>query len=102
TSWFCPLSLHDALPICKGLGAPIGSCLLGTKEFIARAKRVRKLFGGSMRQGGIAAAGALFAFENNIDRLAEDHRNAQVIARAIADLPPLRPPPPPPATHPAL
>jgi threonine aldolase len=61
---------------------------------IARAHRIRKLFGGAMRQVGIAAAGALFAFENNIDRLAEDHRNAQVIAQAIADIPGCRLEPP--------
>ena len=85
-------SHFDSVSVCfsKGLGAPIGSCLVGSKEFIARAKRVRKLFGGGMRQGGMAAAGALFAFENNIDRLADDHRNAQVIARSIAETSALR------------
>ena len=89
-------SHFDSVSVCfsKGLGAPIGSCLVGSKDFIARAKRVRKLFGGGMRQGGMAAAGALFAFENNIDRLADDHRNAQVIARAIAETSALRLDPP--------
>jgi threonine aldolase len=89
-------SHFDSVSVCfsKGLGAPIGSCLVGSKDFIGRAKRVRKLLGGGMRQGGMAAAGALFAFENNIDRLAEDHRNAQVIARAVADIPALRLDPP--------
>ena|SRR5579864_273272 len=86
----------DTISVCfsKGLGAPIGSALVGTKEFITRAKRIRKLFGGGMRQAGWAAAGALYAFENNIDRLAEDHCNAQVIAQAIADTPGLRLEPP--------
>jgi threonine aldolase len=86
----------DSISVCfsKGLGAPIGSCLVGSKDLIARAHRNRKLFGGAMRQVGIAAAGALFAFENNIDRLAEDHRNAQVIAQAVADVPGCRLDPP--------
>ncbi len=79
----------DSVSVCfsKGLGAPIGSALAGTREFVARARRIRKLFGGGMRQAGIAAAGALFALENHVDRLAEDHRNARMIARAIADTP---------------
>jgi threonine aldolase len=82
----------DTLSVCfsKGLGAPIGSCLVGSKEFIAKAKRIRKLFGGSMRQVGMAAAGALYALDHHIDRLAEDHRNAQVIAEAIRDVPGMR------------
>jgi threonine aldolase len=54
---------------------------------VARARRIRKLFGGGMRQAGILAAAALYALENHIDRLAEDHRNAKVIAQAIADTP---------------
>src|SRR6516225_6877099 len=77
----------DSVSVCfsKGLGAPIGSALAGTRDFVTRAKRIRKLFGGGMRQGGIAAAGALFALENHVERLAEDHRNAQVIAQAITE-----------------
>lgn len=67
----------------KGLGAPVGSVLAGSKESIKRARRARKLFGGGMRQAGIIAAGALYAMENNIERLAEDDANAQVLARAI-------------------
>jgi threonine aldolase len=88
--------LFDTVSVCfsKGLGAPIGSALAGLREFIARARRVRKLFGGGMRQAGIAAAGALFALDNHIERLAEDHRHAQVIAQAIADTPGLRLDPP--------
>jgi threonine aldolase len=86
----------DSVSVCfsKGLGAPIGSALCGPRDFIARARRVRKLFGGGMRQAGIAAAGALFALENHVERLAEDHRNAQVIAQAIIDTPGLRLDPP--------
>lgn len=86
----------DTVSVCfsKGLGAPIGSALAGPKEFIAQARRVRKLFGGGMRQAGVAAAGALYALENHVERLAEDHRNAQTIARAVADTPGLRLDPP--------
>jgi len=86
----------DTVSVCfsKGLGAPIGSALAGPRDFITRARRVRKLFGGSMRQAGIAAAGALFALENHVERLAEDHRNAQVIAQAVADAPGLHLDPP--------
>ncbi len=82
----------DTVSVCfsKGLGAPIGSALAGPRDFIARARRVRKLFGGGMRQAGMAAAGALFALENHVERLAEDHRNAQVIAQAVTDTPGLR------------
>ena len=82
----------DSLSVCfsKGLGAPVGSALLGSKEFIERARRIRKLFGGGMRQGGIIAAAALYAIENHLERLAEDHRNAQIIAQAIQDSPGLR------------
>jgi threonine aldolase len=86
----------DSVSVCfsKGLGAPIGSALAGTKEFIAQARRVRKLLGGGMRQAGIVAAGALYALEHHVDRLAEDHHNAQVIARAIRETPGLRLEPP--------
>ena len=82
----------DSVSVCfsKGLGAPIGSALAGSREFVARARRNRKIFGGGMRQAGIIAAGALFALEHHIERLAEDHHNAQVIARAIAETPEIR------------
>ena len=75
----------DTVSVCfsKGLGAPVGSALAGTREQIASARRHRKLFGGGMRQVGIIAAGALYALENNIDRLAEDHAHAQLLADAI-------------------
>src|SRR5947209_8280554 len=86
----------DSVSVCfsKGLGAPIGSALAGPREFVTGAKRIRKLLGGGMRQAGIAAAAALYAIDNHIERLAEDHRNAQVIAKAIADTPGLRLDPP--------
>ncbi len=75
----------DTVSVCfsKGLGAPVGSALAGPKEMIQEARRHRKLFGGAMRQAGIIAAGALYALENNIPRLAEDHANAQLLADAI-------------------
>ena len=75
----------DTVSVCfsKGLGAPVGSALAGTKEDIQKARRHRKLFGGGMRQAGVIAAGALYALENNIERLAEDHASAQLIGEAI-------------------
>ncbi|HKB42350.1 MAG TPA: low-specificity L-threonine aldolase [Gemmataceae bacterium] len=86
----------DSVSVCfsKGLGAPVGSALAGTREFVARARRIRKLFGGGMRQAGILAAAALYALDHHIERLADDHRNAQVIAAAIAHTPGLRLVPP--------
>ncbi len=75
----------DTVSVCfsKGLGAPVGSALAGSRELIDEARRHRKLFGGGMRQAGIIAAGALFALENNRARLADDHANAQIIADSI-------------------
>jgi len=86
----------DTVSVCfsKGLGAPVGSALAGPHEFIVRARRVRKLFGGGMRQIGILAAAALHALDHHIERLADDHHHAQIIARAIADTPGLRLNPP--------
>ncbi len=79
----------DSVSVCfsKGLGAPVGSLIVGSEEFIVRARRYRKLYGGGMRQAGILAAAGLYALENNIDRLAEDHRNARKLAEAVASLP---------------
>lgn len=79
----------DTVSICfsKGLGAPVGSVVASTKDMIRRVHRFRKMFGGGMRQGGIIAAGALYAIENNIERLAVDHANAKKLALAIADMP---------------
>jgi threonine aldolase len=65
------------------LGAPIGSLLLGDREYIKKARRVRKVFGGGMRQAGYIAAAGLYALQHNIDRLAEDHRHAKQIAEAL-------------------
>jgi threonine aldolase len=78
----------------KGLGAPVGSAVAGTKEFVAQARRARKLFGGHMRQVGILAAAALYAIENHLWKLAEDHRNARALAEAIGATPGLRLDPP--------
>ena len=76
---------YDSISICfsKGLGAPVGSVLVGSTAFIARAHRWRKMFGGGMRQAGILAAACLYALDNNIDRLEEDHRRTKVLAEAI-------------------
>jgi threonine aldolase len=86
----------DSVSVCfsKGLGAPIGSALAGPRDFVAKARRVRKQFGGGMRQVGILAAAALYALEHHVARLADDHRNARVLAQAIADTPGLRLVPP--------
>lgn len=70
----------------KGLGAPVGSVLVGPKDFIARARRFRKMFGGGMRQAGIIAAGALFALKNNRARLKDDHANAKALAEGISHI----------------
>jgi threonine aldolase len=79
----------DTVSVCfsKGLGAPVGSALAGPKEMIARARRHRKLFGGGMRQAGILAAAALYALENHVERLAEDHANAQILAQSVREIP---------------
>jgi threonine aldolase len=86
----------DTISVCfsKGLGAPVGSALAGPAEFITRARRYRKIFGGAMRQAGVLAAAAIYALDHNIERLAADHRNARLIAQAIADVPGLRLDPP--------
>jgi threonine aldolase len=78
-------STFDSISIClsKGLGAPVGSVLLGNKEFIKKARRVRKVFGGGMRQAGFLAAAGIYALENNIERLATDHIHAGQIADAL-------------------
>ncbi len=82
----------DTVSVCfsKGLGAPVGSALAGPRAVIAKARRVRKLFGGGMRQAGIIAAACIFALENHVERLAEDHRNARIFAQAVKDTPGLR------------
>lgn len=79
----------DTVSVCfsKGLGAPVGSAIAGTREHIARARRHRKAMGGAMRQAGILAAGALFALEQHFGRLSEDHQNAQILADAVRRAP---------------
>ncbi|MGD9735628.1 MAG: low specificity L-threonine aldolase [Solirubrobacterales bacterium] len=68
----------------KGLGAPVGACLAGSRETIAEAWRYKQMYGGAMRQAGIVAAGALYALEHNVERLAEDHANARALAEGLA------------------
>jgi threonine aldolase len=83
----CEWAQHfDTVSICfsKGLGAPIGSAVAGSTEAIRRARRLRKLFGGAMRQVGIIAAGALYALEHHVERLSEDHAHARILADAFA------------------
>ena len=77
--------VFDSISIClsKGLGTPVGSVLLGRTEFIKRARRVRKVFGGGWRQAGYVAAAGIYALENNIGRLEEDHRHAKMLADAL-------------------
>ena len=79
----------DSAIVCfsKGLGAPVGSALAGSREFVEEARFYRKMFGGQMRQVGIIAAGALYALEHHRDRLPEDHENAQLLAGLINDAP---------------
>jgi threonine aldolase len=76
----------DSASVCfsKGLGAPVGSAVVGSAELLEAARRNRKLFGGGMRQAGIIAAGALHALRNNVDRLADDHANARRLAEGMA------------------
>jgi threonine aldolase len=79
----------DTVNVCfsKGLGAPVGSALCGSAELIRRARRHRQALGGAMRQAGIIAAGALYALHHHIERLAEDHEKARVLANAIRQIP---------------
>lgn len=78
----------DTLTIClsKGLGAPVGSLLCGSADYIKRARRWRKMTGGGMRQAGILAQGALYALHHNVKRLREDHENAQWLAQQLGDM----------------
>ena len=82
-------SHFDTVSVCfsKGLGAPVGSALAGTKEAIKLARRYRKLFGGAMRQIGGLAAACLYAIDHHVERLAEDHANAKLLAEAIRNVP---------------
>jgi threonine aldolase len=77
--------LFDTISIClsKGLGAPVGSLLLGSKAHIAKALRIRKLFGGAMRQVGFLAAAGIYALDNHVERLTEDHQRAKEIGEVL-------------------
>lgn len=82
-------SLFDSVSVClsKGLGAPVGSLLVGTNDFIKRARRVRKVFGGGMRQAGYLAAAGIYALDNNIARLKDDHKRAKELGNCLGRLP---------------
>jgi threonine aldolase len=79
----------DSVSIClsKSLGAPVGSVLCGSQELINKARRLRKMVGGSMRQAGILAAAGLYALEHHVNRLADDHTHAQILAEGLSQLP---------------
>jgi threonine aldolase len=81
-------AIYDSVSIClsKGLGAPVGSLLLGADTFIGEARRWRKMLGGGMRQAGIVAAGGLFALHNHVERLVEDHRRASEVATVLRSM----------------
>jgi threonine aldolase len=91
-----PLKIYashfDSVSVCfsKGLGAPVGSMLLGSREFISKAHRFRKMFGGGMRQAGVLAAAAQYAVDHHVPRLADDHRNARRFAESLAAVPGIR------------
>lgn len=78
--------IFDSISVClsKGMGAPVGSLLLGNKDYIKQARRVRKVFGGGMRQAGYMAAAGIYALENNVQRLEEDHIHAKKIAEVLS------------------
>jgi threonine aldolase len=79
----------DSISLClsKGLGAPVGSVLAGSKELIRRAYRVRKLVGGGLRQAGLLAAAGIYALDHHVERLADDHANAIRLAEQLATIP---------------
>lgn len=81
--------LFDSISIClsKGLGAPVGSVLMGSAPFIKKARRIRKVYGGGMRQAGYLAAAGIYALDNNIARLADDHRRAAHLGAVLSSLP---------------
>lgn len=81
----------DTVSLClsKGLGAPVGSVLVGPKDFIEKARRIRKMLGGGMRQTGVLAAAAIYALEHNVTRLSEDHRRGAALAEVLARFPDL-------------
>lgn len=81
--------LFDSISVClsKGLGAPVGSVLIGNKDFIWQARRVRKVMGGGMRQAGYLAAACIYALDHHVDRLAEDHARAKKIGKLLKSMP---------------
>lgn len=81
-------NLFDSVTFClsKGLGAPVGSLICSNKDFISKARRLRKMIGGGMRQAGVIAAAGIYALKNNIDRLAEDHQNAKDLAEGLLQI----------------
>jgi threonine aldolase len=81
--------LFDTISIClsKGLGCPVGSVLVGSANLMAKAKRVRKVFGGGMRQAGFLAAAGIYALDHHVERLKEDHLKAQVLSQTLSELP---------------
>ena len=87
----------DSVTFClsKGLGCPVGSILCGSREFIAEARRYRKMLGGGMRQAGVLAAAGIYALENMVERLAEDHQNARIAADGLAEITGIALAPPP-------
>lgn len=78
--------LFDSVSVClsKGLGAPAGSVLLGSKEFVRQSRRIRKIFGGGMRQAGFIAAAGIYALDHHVERLKEDHARAKTIAETLS------------------
>lgn len=80
--------MFDGISVClsKGLGAPVGSVLLGSKELIHKAKRVRKVLGGGWRQAGFLAAAGIYALDNNVERLTEDHKRAKILGETVNGL----------------
>jgi threonine aldolase len=78
----------DSVSVClsKGLGAPVGSVLCGSADLIGKARRLRKMVGGGMRQAGLLAAAGLYALEHNVERLADDHANAAFLAQGLSEL----------------
>jgi len=78
---------YDSVSLClsKGLGAPVGSLLLGTRDFVREARRIRKMLGGGMRQAGLLAAAGLHALQHHVHRLADDHANAHLLAQGLAE-----------------
>jgi threonine aldolase len=80
--------LFDSVSVCfsKGLGAPVGSALCGSRDFIARARRIRKMAGGAMRQSGLLAAAAAYALDQHVERLAQDHALARRLAEGLSGI----------------